>query len=314
MVCLAALIGAVAQSPALAQSAIQTNKAGARQASFAATAAAQRNIRFGRFSPRIGDEVEQAILLETQLTTLVRQQSKIIDMKKSSNRSQQRRVVTTTELDAGRTIAVAVHYLAATSQHESSEDAAGSEPPSSNVEPVQGKMYYGRREPGDDGKLVITDENGSTPPAEEFEIVAQNMEMVGRPNPLAEFLAERSVATGEKIELPKEIAHRLFNLGESFGEIERFELILQRTNLEDGVQCATFLARVVAASNDSSQMRMEVEGPLVVQVDSCRATSMKLAGPIAISEVRGSYSNIRQFIGTGQLNMTIASTYRDAAR
>jgi hypothetical protein len=314
LVCMAAAIGAAAQPPAMAQRATETNKAGAHQASFERTAAVQSEIVFGRSAPRIGDEVEQSILLETRMTTLVRQQSKIIDMKKSSNRSQQRRVVTTTELDAGRAIAVAVHYHEATSQHESSEDSAVSKPPSPNAEPVQGKMYYCRREPGEDGKLVITDENGSTPPAEELGIVSQNMEMVGRRNPLAEFLAGRSVAIGEKIALPKEVANRLFNLGESFGEVQRFELMLQRTSLDDGVPCATFQARVEAASNDSSQMRMEVEGPLVVQIGSCRATSMRLAGPIAISEVRGSYSNIRQFIGTGQLNMTIASTYRDAAR
>jgi hypothetical protein len=314
LVCLAVAVGAAAQSPAMAQSAAQTNKAGARQASFERSAAVQPEIVFGRSASRIGDEVEQSILLETRMTTLVRQQSKIIDMKKSSNRSQQRRVVTTTELDAGCAIGVAVHYVEATSQYESSEDAAGSQLPLPNAEPVQGKMYYCRREPGQDGKLVITDENGSAPPADELEIVSQNMEMVGRRNPLADFLAGRSLAIGETIALPKEVANRLFNLGESFGEVQRFELTLQRTSLDDGVQCATFQARVEAASNDSSQMRMEVEGPLVVQIASCRATNMRLAGPIAISEVRGSYSNVRQFIGTGQLNMTIASTYRDVTR
>jgi hypothetical protein len=80
------------------------------------------------------------------------------------------------------------------------------------------------------------------------------------------------------------------------------------------MECAVFLARVEAASSDSSQMRLQVEGPLVLQLDTCRAVRVDLSGPIGMSETRGSYSTAYQMIGTGQLKMRIASTYRDAAR
>ena len=56
------------------------------------------------------------------------------------------------------------------------------------------------------------------------------------------------------------------------------------------------------------------EGPLVIDVATCRAQKISLVGPIGMSETRGSYSTAYQVIGTGKLQMSIASTYRDAKR
>jgi hypothetical protein len=168
--------------------------------------------------------------------------------------------------------------------------------------------------PGDEGTLVVTDEDGHIPPMDEFEIVAQHMEMVGRPNPLAEFLAGKSVVEGQTIELPKEVAGIIFNLGEQYGEITRFALTLKKIESHAAATQAEFLAQVEAASSNASQMRLELEGPLAVEVDSSRAVKVDLSGPIAMSETRGSYSTSYQVIGTGQLKMSAASAYRDAKR
>ena len=141
-------------------------------------------------------------------------------------------------------------------------------------------------------------------------MVAQQMEMVGRPNPLAEFLAGREVAVGETLELPKEVASQIFNLSDKFGEVTHFTLTLQKVQRENGANCAQFLADVEAASSDASQMRLHVEGPLFVQIDNCRATKISLTGPLGMSETRGTYSTAYQVIGTGRLQMNIASTFR----
>ena len=47
---------------------------------------------------------------------------------------------------------------------------------------------------------------------------------------------------------------------------------------------AVFQANVDAASNNRTQMRLEVEGPLVVDVATCRAQRISLLGPIGMSE------------------------------
>ena len=308
----ASMIAVLGTLSAHAQQAPATKSSSVQQASFdRASRDPQQTVRFGQRTARVGDEVEQTVSLEMRLATSLRQGNELIEKNQTMVRSAQRRVVATTEVDQDRPTAVLVRYLEATKQLAADDLAAA---PTPAIQPVQGKAYRCRRAPGDDEKLIITDENGQTPPPDDYEIVAQNMEMVGRPNPLAKFLAGRSVAVGETVKLPKELADQLFNLGDRFGEVTRFDLVLEKVETSDEMPCAVFLARVEAASNGSSQMRMQMEGPLVMQIDTCRAVRLSLSGPIGMSETRGSYSTAYQLIGTGQLKTSIDSSYRDAKR
>jgi hypothetical protein len=210
-----------------------------------------------------------------------------------------------------------VRYLRATKQLVASDIAppeqTAAETPHA-TQPIAGKTYLCRRENGSEGPLVITDAAGNIPPQDEYEIVAQHMELVGRANPLGEFLAGKTVAVGETIEVPRDLAGKLFQLGDQFGDVIRFELTLEKMQMHEGAARAHFLARIEAASSGASQMRMQVEGPFVVEADTCRAVHVDLTGPIGMSESRGTYSTAYQVIGTGQLKTRIASEYRDAKR
>jgi hypothetical protein len=285
------------------------------------------SVRFGRHSTRVGDETEQTVVLEMRLALTMRRANEVIGKNQSTVRTQQRRIVTTTAVEVGRTMAVRVHYAEATKQvvaaetphvAPTSDDATAGAAAIAEYQPVpqpvQGKTYLCHREPGENGKLIVTDEAGHRPPTEEYDIVAQQMDIVGRPNPFAQFLAGRMVTVGDTLELPKELARQIFNLGEKFGEATRFTLTLQKVEAEDGANCAVFLANVEAKSNGASQMLLQVDGPLAVQVDTCRATRINLEGPIGMSESRGSYSTAHQVIGTGHLRMNIACAHRDARR
>lgn len=288
---------------------------GVQRASFTRGAAAAQSVQFGRQGPNVGDQVEQKIGLEMRLATSVRQGDKVLEKNETTMRNTQRRAVTTTEVLDGRTQGVLVRYPEATKQMIMGAGAntlSNVDPPV--AQPVQGKAYRCRREPGDEGKLTVTDADGLIPPIDEFVIVAQSMEMVGRSNPLAEFLAGRRVAVGETLALPKDVADRLFGIGERFGDVSRFDLKLEEVRDENGRACAAFRANVDAGSSKSSQMRMQVEGPLVVDVESCRAVRTKLSGPIAMTESRGTYSTAYQLISTGNLTISIEAAYRDAGR
>jgi hypothetical protein len=57
-----------------------------------------------------------------------------------------------------------------------------------------------------------------------------------------------------------------------------------------------------------------MEGPLVVQINTCRAVRAELSGPIALSETRGSYSTTSHLFGTGRMHMRIVSAYAAAKR
>ncbi len=246
------------------------------------------------------------------MTMTMRQGNEVTGKNQTVVRTRQQRVVTTTDANDGCMTAVKVSYPKATKQLSAAETNDVSAEPDPAPQPVQGKTYLCKRESGENGALVITDEKGERPPTDEYEIVAQQMQMVGRSNPLARFLAGRTIGVGEKIELPLDVASQIFNLGDRFGKVTRFTLTLQKVESQGALTCAVFQAAVEAASNNSTQMRLEVEGPLVVDVATCRAQRISLLGPIGMSETRGTYSTAYQVLGTGRLQMSIASDYRDA--
>jgi hypothetical protein len=281
---------------------------------------APQAVRFGRHSAHVGDQVEQTVETQMRLATSLRQGNQLIAKEKAMMRGEQHRIITTTSVDATRATAVAVHYLKAVKMVSQSTGALPNGPNASVDEgsplsqPVERKTYHCRRQGGEDGTLIITDSQGIVPPRAEYEIVAENMDAVGRANPLADFLANRSIHVGDTLELPQEAADRLFNLGAQFGSVNRFELTLQKTHVADGAACAVFKARIEAASSDSSQMRLQVEGPLVVQIDTCRAVRAEFSGPLALSESRGTYSTAHQVIGTGNLSVRVVTVYVSSPR
>jgi hypothetical protein len=286
-----------------------------KQAAFSqpASTGVIQQVSFSRQATCVGDEIEQNIGLDLRMTMTMRQANEMVGKSQTTVRTNQKRLLTTTEVDHGRIVALRLQYPVATKQESIVEGTETTEPKLSQ-QPVQGKTYICRRDGGENGELTVIDEAGNRPPTDEYEIVAQQMQMVGRPNPLAQFLDGRTISVGEKIELPAEVASQVFNLGDKFGKVSHFTLTLKQVQMEVGVKCAVFQANVEAFANAATQMRLEVEGPLVVDVTTCRAQKITLGGPIGMSETRGSYSTAYQVIGTGKLQMSIASTYRDAKR
>jgi hypothetical protein len=256
----------------------------------------------------VGDQIEQIISQESQLTTRWRKGNEITHTTTSGGKSATRRIVTALDVHNGRTVAVHVRYVDATSDRSSSDRP---EETGTLRFPVVGRTYRCERS-GD--QLLITDEHGNTPPKEELEIVRDDMESVGRPSPLAEFLGGQTVKVGATLAVAPELAGRMLGLSGKFGELTKFELSLREVRVEEGTPCAVFQANIEAASNDSSQLRLILSGPLIVQIDTCRAVQMSLAGPIAMSESRGSLSASYQLISTGRMSMKLASIYRDANR
>lgn len=281
-------------------------------------AAPPQIIRFGNHVPSVGDQADQDVSLEVRLSTIVRKGNTIAEKSTTTVRNVQQRVLTTIETRAGRTIAVEVYFADASKQVQHAAENPTSNPRDEDAkampQPVAGKTYRCRRAQGENGKLVVTDRDGNIPPLAEYDIVARTMDSVGRPNPFTEFLAGRQIQVGETVALPASVADRLFGLGDDFGKVQRFDLTLRQVETRDGIQYAVFHASVDAAAASSSQMRLQVEGPLVVEIQSCRAVRMELSGPVAMSESRGSYSTAYQLLGTGKLHMSIASAYRDADR
>lgn len=276
-----------------------------------AAKSARQTVRFGRQAPQVGDQVEQDLAIGMQLDTLVRQKQEVVQRAKTALRRHQHRVVTTTEVEGGMTTAVLVRYADATKELANGTAAGKLGESQLAMQPVHGKAYRVRRE-GE--SLEIVDEQGAVPPLDEFEIVALNMESLGKSNPLADFLAGKTLTIGQQLTLPNEVAEKLMGLGGEMGSVTKFELTLEKTATVRGATCAEFQGSVEAASSDSSQLRLEVAGTLVIEIDTCRAVEADFTGPICMSETRGSLTNTYQTLGTGKMSVHIASQYHDLPR
>src|SRR6476659_1385822 len=169
------------------------------QATFSGQASsdATNHVSFARRATRVGDEIEQNLGLELRMTMTMRQANELVGKSQTTVRTNQKRVLTTTEVDYGRIVAIRLQYPMATKQ-ESIVEGTETNEPTLSPQPVQGKTYICRRDSGENGELIVADEGGNRPPSDEYEIVAGQMQMVGRSNPLAQFLAGRTIAVGEK--------------------------------------------------------------------------------------------------------------------
>jgi hypothetical protein len=308
---LPAIVAIILASAATAAVAQQPGNFAERPASFERSEF--RTVSFGRQLPQVGDQTEQTLSMELRLDTTIRQGNQLVERGATAMCREQHRVITTSEVADDRTTAARVRYVAATTKTGRGErlrDLDGQNLGTA-AQPVEGKAYDCRL---DDDKLVVTDPQGDIPPIEEYQIVAENMQSLGQSNPLAEFLVGRTIGVGQQLTLPREVAERLLGIGDSLGRVNQFVLTLEDVRHIDGVQCAVFKAGVDAASNDSSQMRLELAGPLVIQVDTCRAVQADLVGPIGMTETRGSLDHTYQMAGTGRMTVRIVSTYHDVAR
>jgi hypothetical protein len=176
-------------------------------------------------------------------------------------------------------------------------------------QPVVGKTYVVERT-GDE--LQISTPQGEIPPQEEFEIVWHNMESFGKPNPLADFLAGRTVAVGQVLEVPADAAAELLAFGEDVVQVERFSLTLKQIEDHEGRQTAVFQAFVSSRSHGQSQMGMQVEGSLAVDAATCRVRTLELSGPIGLTETRTSGADTYLVSGRGKIHVAMRGEYREA--
>jgi hypothetical protein len=217
----------------------------------------------------------------------------------------QERVLRLTRVEPGRRLAGEVTYLTAEVTMASGEESFSAAAPTQ--QPVAGKTYLVERQ-GDE--LRITSDSGGIPPQEEFEIVWYNMESLGKPNPLADFLAGRTVAVGDLLELPTEAATRLLAFGDDVVQVERFTLTLKEVQVAEGRPRAVFDAFVSSRSQGRSQMGMQVEGTLAIDASTCRVLSLELAGPVGLTETKSNGAETYLVSGRGKLRVAMRGEYR----
>lgn len=266
---------------------------------------AAQQVKFERRGAEPGDRVDQTLTVGLKLDSTVRSGSEIIGQSTSTMQNVQQRTIIAGQVVEGRTVEAQVRFLKASRTLSDSDKQDGAE--QTEQKPIVGHTYTCRRL--EDDSLQITRNDGSFPSPEEHRLVSESMAALGRPNPLAEFLAGKTITVGEKLQLPAELGAGMLGSGAAMGNVSRFDLTLKEVADEEGTRVATFDAELEAVGEKKTQMRLLVIGMLKVEVDTCRTTHLQLTGPLGMASTLGSYSQAETTFVRGKLNLEMKAEY-----
>jgi hypothetical protein len=274
----------------------------------AASAPAGKVVRFHQQPTAVGDKVTQRLGVQLSLTTKITQSGQTAHESTNEMRRQQHRVIEVLKASEGRAIRVRATFPV--SRRQSPENA---NPDELAVQPIEGKTYVMHR---DGEQMKLTDAEGSIPPQEEFKLVAESLENVGKPNPLAVLLVERHVAVGQRMLVPRDMVQQLLGFDDPVGTVRRFELTLTRVEPADEkhpAERAVFQTKIDIVPNDASPLSITLEGEMVVETETCRLASVQLTGPVQLSSIERTAGGIFQYSAGGELNLAIRSEYGGSA-
>ncbi len=265
--------------------------------------AATTGVQFSQQPAQVGDRVAQQVDLELNLNTSIIQSGQLAAQEITSLERRQQRLVEVVEVAEGKVRRARVTF--SRSRHKSSESE---NPEEEVVQPVEGKTYLLTRQ----GKqLLVTDPQGTIPPREEFEIVFSSMQSLGRPNPLVQFLLERTIQVGQTLELPQEIAAQMLGFGDELGQVKSFQLQLNELSTFEGAPCAVFAAAIEVAGGPGNPMQIEVTGPVVILTETCRTVVTDLTGPLSFDTVERTSQGNFQYQAAGTMRVSVRARYAE---
>jgi hypothetical protein len=297
--------GSVALAPVAAAQTIVASDPSVQAAAAIATAPATgQAVRFRQRPTVAGDRVEQRLGVRLALTTKITQSGQTAHESSNEMRRQQQRVLEVLADDDGRAVKAKASFPLSRRQSPENE-----KPDELSVQPIEGKTYLMHR---DGDKLHVTDLDGHIPPLEEFKLVAESLENVGKPNPLALLLVNRHVLVGQRILVPRDMVEQLLGFDDPVGAVRRFELTLLRVEPADqrhAAERAVFQSGIEIMPSDSSPLTISLKGEMVVETETCRLASVQLAGPVSMSTIERTAGGIFQYSAGGELQLAIQSKY-----
>jgi len=257
-------------------------------------------VTFHQKPAQVGDQVGQKLAVDLDVSTTITQSGQIANQDTAIVRRRQDRLIEVLEVTGGRVRRARVSFPH--SRHRSPENP---DPTQQKVQAVEGKSYLVERR-GE--QLLVTDLQGAIPLQDEFEIVVHSVQTLGLPNPLAKILLDRAIPIGERIKIPHELAKQIMGLGDSLGQVQKFELVLKELLTVDGQECALFGATLEIRGREDHPMEVDIEGSVTIQIETCRTIEAKLAGPLHMIATEPSY----QILAEGELKLAIRSHYGSA--
>lgn len=258
-------------------------------------------LRFSQQPAQVGDRVAQQVDLELNLSTLIIQSGQVAHEDKTSMERRQQRLVEVVEVVEGK-----VRRARVTFSHSRHKSPESENPEQEVIDPVEGKTYLLTRQ-GE--QLFVTDLKGTLPPHEEFEIVFSSMQSLGLPNPLAQFLLERTIHVGQTLEVPQEIAEQMLGFGNELGKVKKFKLQLKELSTFEGAPCAVFAAAIEVAGDEGNPMQINVTGPVVILTETCRTVVTDISGPLSFNTVERTRLGSFQYKVAGTMRASVRARY-----
>lgn len=266
------------------------------------TAAIEKAVTFGAQPVIAGQRITQQVSIRTNATRTFEQSGQIISSTDYDILNDQIRHITVMVADPRSSTRIQVKYARAMVKVGRGFTAK------SQAQPVAGKSYQVARV---DGELQVTDLQGHTPPEEELHIVRSNMQWVGQPNPLAQFLNGRTVMLGESLQLPKQLAADLFGEANELGQVDRVMLRLQRIRNVRGRECGVFDALLIGESPAGDTPNVRSRGDIAVEIASCRSLNIKMDATLDAKEQRGPAGATFTVSNRGKVRIAIEARYDD---
>lgn len=275
------------------------------------SAIASETIVFSKRPAQPGDISIQTIECDLDMRLLIRQSGQVVQAQNQSIGRKQLRELTILNVGPNAPIQAQVQYdesSVALKTAGSSQDATAQPP---TAQPVTGKSYLVVR---DGNALTITYPNGTEPPALEKEIVRQNMESFGLPNPIANFFDKRQIRAGETVRLPTEVARELLGFPDTVKNITQFQLRLSEVKKIEDRQCAIFDIRLIANNAEKNSLKMDLAGSLILEVGTCRTVAVMLNGPVGASETHGPVAGQFEVASEGTIRVAVHADYTTKSR
>jgi hypothetical protein len=247
-----------------------------------------------------GDTTLQEVDLDLNLTVTVEQAGQTIDKTKHVVLRKQRCRMTVLESVSveGALVKTKVKLIyESADQSQSQNDEPAEEAPL----PVAGKTYFASLI---DNKLVITDERGNRPSDEEWAIVATATETLGKSNPIAKFFDGKTYSVGQELRMPPQLAKDLLGFSGRLDNASKLILTFTKVQMVGGKPCAVFDTLLESTMTQGTTMKMQMQGKLMLEIETCRAASIELAGPVKLAEAHGPADG--QFTINTQGNMKMA--------
>jgi hypothetical protein len=262
-------------------------------------------IAFTQRDTAVGDRAVQRTGMHLSVRTRIVQSGQIAHDSTSEIRSQQQRTVDVTGVTEGRATKARVAFQVARRQSPDN-------PTPTELSPLatEGKSYLLERN-GDE--LRVTDAKGGLPPTEESKLVAEALDGVGKPNPLAVVLGGRELAVGQRVFVPRDLAKSLLNLGSAeLAEVNRFELTLDRivpAKDTTASEVAVFRVKIDVQPGEGGELGVTLGGEMGVEPVGCRLASVDLTGPVRVSTIERTQMGIYQYSMDGELKLAIRSEF-----